>query len=175
MLREEGVRRLERLSVCYTPVRRRLLEAFRLLATAHMELRGDLELVFKERQADCALELVTVTSLTRRVERTLQPWLALLPDTAAWEMCDDMRRVRREVATLESRRLEETFPPVSMEETREVAERVVGELREALEHFLLESPVSPSAAVVRQWSEWQQKCDRLESFIHFFFVLNLWF
>ena len=58
-------------------------------------------------------------------------------------------------------------------ETMEIAEHVSEELEGALKRLVWESPVHPSASVVRQWDEWQRECERLQSFIRFFSVFNL--
>lgn len=172
-LHEEGMEKLQRIPSRYTPLRPHLLGAFRVLATVRLELRGDLELEFEAKLRDCDLELLTVTSLTRHVESALLPWLTLLPDVATREMCDDMREIRKEIETIGSDRLEEQFPSVSARETMEIAEHVCEELEDALKRLVWESPVHPSASVVRQWDEWQRECERLQSFIRFFSVFNL--
>ena len=165
--------RVERIPSRYMPLRPHLLEAFHVLSTVRMELRGDVELGFEEIRRECDLELLTVSSLTRHVESSLRPWLMLLPDVATRTVCDDMRRIRGEIEVIGNNRLEEPFPPVSAKETREIAERAVEELWDALERLVWESPVHPSVCIVRQWDEWQRKCDRLRSFIHFFSSFNL--
>ena len=164
---------MERIPSRYMPLRPHLLEAFHMLSTTRMEFRGDLELGFEEIQRDCDLELLTVSSLTRQVESSLRPWLMLLPDVATRTVCNDMRRIRGEIEVIGSNRLEESFPPISAEETREIAERVVEELCDALERLVWETPVHPSVSIVRQWDEWQRRCNRMLSFIHFFSVFNL--
>lgn len=167
------MRKLERISSRYTPLRPHLLEAFHTLATVRMALRGDVELEFETILREGELELLAVSSLTRKVESALRLWLTLLPDVATRTMCDDMRRIRGEIEIIGSNRLEEQFPPVSAKETREIAECVAEEVGGALRRLVWESPVHPSGSVVRQWDEWQRECDRLQSFIHFFSVFNL--